>query len=484
MFKLLDERSTLTRRQKLIAIVAAWAVCLEFLDYFLIGFILTFVSGPWHLTFLQSSWILLSSGAGAIVGALFFGWLADKIGRRKVFLTTVTVFTLATLALVFTPDHPTVGWAWLVTFRVIIGFGAGGLYVVDLPLVQEYMPQRKRGMVSGLVTATIPVGFLLGSLMVWLLSDVIGWRGILVVAAALGFTVLLMRVGIPESPRYLASRGEVARARASIAWVLDMDVAEVPDEIDVPAGKTEAKVSIKELIKYPRSFWTSVLTNLGMQTGYYGLALWAPTLLVLIAGVSPAQTGFYMVFITLGALGGRFAFSYMSEWIGRRWAGGIGAMGAVITLIIAAATADLTIGALSAFFLMMIVVYFFGEGGFAIVGPYSAEVWPSHLRTTGMGFAYGIGGFGKVIGPLGLALILGSDNLLKPEATETGIMPAFLYFAGWYALTAVMFLFVGFETRNKTIQQLDIEIEQQRRDASTASSADAALVRSSSNSSR
>lgn len=463
MFKLLDEQSKLTRRQTLIAVVAAWAVCLEFLDYFLIGFILTFVSGPWHLTFVQSSWILLSSGLGAIVGALFFGWLADRIGRRKVFLTTITIFTLATLALVFTPDDPTLGWSWLVSFRIIIGFGAGGLYVVDLPLVQEYMPQAMRGRVTGLVTSTVPFGFLLGSLMIWLLSDAIGWRGILVVATVLGVSVLLLRAAIPESPRYLVRQGDIEGARRSVAWALHLPIAQIPAKVDLPPEGSEAKVGIGQLIKYPRSFWTSVLANIGMQTGYYGLSLWTPTLLVLIAGTTSANSGLLMVFVTLGALVGRFAFSYMSEWFGRRAAGGIAAIGSVVTLIMSAVTSDFTFAGISVFFLMMIVVYFFGEGGFAIVGPYSGEVWPSHLRTTGMGFAYGVGGVGKVIGPLGLAIILGADSLLNPEATEGSVVSAFCYFAAWFALTAVAFLVFGIETRDKSIQQLDAEFDEQCR---------------------
>ncbi|MFV0252036.1 MAG: MFS transporter [Beutenbergiaceae bacterium] len=468
MFELLDQHHKLSRRQMTLAIIAAWAVCLEFLDYFLIGFILTFVAGPWELNFGQSSVILLSSGVGAILGALFFGRLADRIGRRRVFLMTIMVFTAATAALALTPDSIEFGWIYLVTFRVVIGFGAGGLYVVDLPLVQEYMPASKRGSVTGIVTASVPLGFLVGSLMVWLLSDLIGWRGILVVAAIMGLSVLLMRLAIPESPRYLARTGDLEGARKSVAWALHIPVADVPDDDDTPAEPAKPRATFRDLLAYPRSFWTSVLANLGMQTGYYGLTLWTPTLLVLVAGIEPVQTGFYMIFVTLGALAGRFGLSYLAEMIGRRAAGTIAGVAAAITAVIAATMGDLTWGGLSAFFLMMIVVYFFGEGGFAIVGPYSGEVWPSKLRTTGMGFAYGIGGLGKIIGPLGLGLILGSSNFVRPEVTEQSLLPGFAYFAGWYLLVAVMFAFVGFETRGKGIEELDAEIEKQRTESKVA----------------
>lgn len=461
MFDILDRQTALTGNQKKLALIATWAVCLEFLDYFLIGFILTFVSAPWGLSFGQSSFVLLSSGIGAIVGALYFGRLADRIGRRKVFLITISVFTLATGALVFTPDGPQVGWLYLVLFRVVVGFGAGGLYVVDLPLVQEFMPAAKRGRVTGLVTSAVPIGFLVGSLLVWLLSDAIGWRGILVIATVLGLTVLWLRLSVPESPRYLARMGDAEGARRSIAWALQVAPESLP--LALPEVREQRKAGISELFKYQRSFWVSSLANLGIQTGYYGITLWTPTLLVLVMGIYPAQTGFYMVFLTLGALAGRFGLSFLSERIGRRRTGTLAGLGAAGFLMVAAMFDHAMLGGLSAFFLIMIVVYFFGEGGFAIVGPYSGEIWPTSLRTTGMGFAYGIGGIGKVIGPLGLALIIGSSNLVKPEVAATELVPAFSYFAIWYLLCAAMFAFFGIETKGKTIEALDRELESQRR---------------------
>jgi len=468
MFDALDAPTALTRRQKLLACIATAAVCLEFLDYFLIGFIVTFVSTSWHLTFGQSSIILLSSGIGAIGGAMFFGRLADRIGRRPVFLTTVTVFTLATAAMAFTPDDPTIGWLYLAALRIVVGFGAGGLYVVDLPMVQEFVPAAKRGRITGYVTAAVPLGFLLGSVMVWLLSDLIGWRGILLIAGVAGLFLLLIRLTIPESPRYLARNGRPEDARRSVAWALMVDENTLSARDVITTESTEATESaptIRELFAYPRSLWLSTITNLGAQTGLYGIALWAPTLLVMVLGIAPAQAGMYMVFVTLGALAGRFTLSHLSETRGRRFTGMLAAFCAAGFIIIAAMVGDAYIGGVAVFLLAMIVVYFFAEGGFAVVGPYSGEVWPSRLRTTGMGFAYGIGGFGKVIGPLGLGMIVGSNNLVKPEASVTDLLPAFGYFAAWYALCGLAFMILGFETRAKNLELIDAEIESRRQKA-------------------
>jgi putative MFS transporter len=79
----------------------------------------------------------MSSGIGAIIGAYVWGWLADRIGRRMVFIGTVLNFSIATGLLYFTPDN---GWIYLAIMRFFVGTGVGGLYCVDLPLVQEFMP--------------------------------------------------------------------------------------------------------------------------------------------------------------------------------------------------------------------------------------------------------------------------------------------------------------------------------------------------------
>ena len=162
MFEVLDRQSRLTSNQKKILAAAIIGDALEFFDYFLIGFVLAFLIGPWNLTFGQSAIVLMSSGIGAILGAYGWGWIADRIGRRPVFIGTVLNFSIATGLLYFTPDN---GWIYLAIMRFFVGFGVGGLYCVDLPLVQEFMPSSKRGWIGGLVTCVIPLGVGLGAVL-------------------------------------------------------------------------------------------------------------------------------------------------------------------------------------------------------------------------------------------------------------------------------------------------------------------------------
>ena len=162
MLEYLEKQTRLTGNQWRLLFVAILCNLLEFYDFFLIGFVLAFVAGSWKVTYGQSAIILLSSGIGAILGAGFWGWLADRIGRRKVLIATIINFSLATGILALTPEN---GWIFLSVFRFFVGVGVGGLYCVILPLVQEFMPSSKRGLVSGLVTAAVPLGLGLGAVL-------------------------------------------------------------------------------------------------------------------------------------------------------------------------------------------------------------------------------------------------------------------------------------------------------------------------------
>ena len=282
MFEMLDRRTSLTGNQIKILAAAIIGDALEFFDYFLIAFVLAFLIGPWKLTFGQSAIVLLSSGVGAILGAFIWGWLADRIGRRKVFIGTVLNFSIATGLLYFTPDD---GWIYLSAMRFFVGFGVGGLYCVDLPLVQEFMPSSKRGWVGGLVTCVIPLGTGLGAF----LSSRIGsgdWRLLFAIGVLPALLVLLVRLWVPESPRWLCRQGRYEEARESLAWALQMESAALPMPTAADAGPI-VKSNWLDLFKYPRSMIVSWLGNAGAQTGVYGLTLWAPSLFVLLLKVTP-----------------------------------------------------------------------------------------------------------------------------------------------------------------------------------------------------
>ncbi len=453
MFNRLDQAGALTRNQLKVITAAILGDMLEFFDYYLIGFVLAFVVTPWHLTFGQSAIILLSSGIGSILGSVIWGRLADVYGRRKVFIATIGNFSIASFVLAFTADN---GWLFLSVLRFFVGFGVGGLYCVDLPLVQEFVPARMRGFVSGLVTVFNPVGVMIASAFAALTTETIGWRGLFLVGAVPGICILLVRAWVPESPHWLAGQGRTEAARTSLAWALMVP----PSALPLPAGSPrQAAAPWPDLLRYPRSIAVSCMASIGAQTAAYGIGLWAPTLFVLQLGVSPAHAAYLFFWVKLSGIAGRIFFAWLSDATGRRIAGMLAGFGGAVTIAAAGVLHDRFIGGASVFWLTIVVADFFYDGGFAIIGPYLAEVWPTRLRTTGMGAAYGFGGLGKIIGPLGLALIVGSSDIITPKATVSAIGPSFAFFAAWMVLCGCGFLFFGFETGGQSIAAIDRDLE-------------------------
>lgn len=225
MFRRLDDAKSLTVNQMKIVAAAIIGDMLEFFDYYLIAFVLAFIIKPWHLTFGESAIILTSSGVGAILGSFIWGRIADLIGRRTVFIGTVLNFSLASGLLYFTPEN---GWVYLSVMRFFVGFGVGGLYCVDLPLVQEFVPARMRGFIGGLVTVFIPLGVMLSSALAAFVTDSVGWRGLFVIGLLPAFFTLVVRAWVPESPHWLMSRGRKEEARKALAWALQVKEETLP----------------------------------------------------------------------------------------------------------------------------------------------------------------------------------------------------------------------------------------------------------------
>ena len=167
-----------------------------------------------------------------------------------------------------------------------------------------------------------------------------------------------------------------------------------------------------------------------------------------------------MMTVGLVGLAGRLAFSYGSDIVGRRTLGVVTGVAAFAVVALGGYYHASTLLGLSVFWLMVNAQSFIGSGGYAIIGPYSAEVWPSHLRASGMGSAYGFGSLGKIIGPLGLALIVGTSDVVSPKATLAAINPAMLYLASWYLLGGIVFLFIGMEVKGRSIEEIDAALSQ------------------------
>jgi MFS transporter, putative metabolite:H+ symporter len=448
MLEALEQQTKLTKHQWLIAGAATIGDMLDFFDFGLIAFVLAFIVKDWRLTFGEAGLILLASGISAPFGSLLWGWAADKIGRRKAMIGTVLNTSIATGAMALTPEH---AWIYLVICRVFVGFGVTGMYSVDITVVQEFVPTARRGWLTGLTTTMLPAGALLGALLSAFATPYIGWRGLFAVGLLPAFLTLYIRAWVPESPHWLMRMGRYEEARRSLAWALEID----PQDIALPALPPAVEhTHWLELFKYPRSIFAGALTGLS-QTGGVGLGLWQVTLLVMVLKITPPEASKLGIWIALIAIAGRFLCSWISDAWGRRPAGVFSCLTAAVCMALAGYLHSVFITGVSMFYIMLLLQSFFGSGNYSIVGPYMGELWPSRLRGSGMGFVYGIGNLGKFIGPAGLALIAGSTNYVKPEATLDALVPGFLYFGFWYVLGAFAFWFIGFETSRRSIEQID-----------------------------
>jgi putative MFS transporter len=179
------------------------------------------------------------------------------------------------------------------------------------------VPASKRGWVSGLSIGLLPLGPLLAALLSASLGAVIGWRGLFAIGLVPPAFAFVIRIWVPESPRWLFAQGRFEEARRSLAWALKLD----PGEIQLPASLPEQqRVSWLELFKYPRSIAAAMLTGLS-STGAVGVALWGATLLVLVLKVTPAEAAYLSVWIALIGIPGRALGAWLSDAFGRRWAG-------------------------------------------------------------------------------------------------------------------------------------------------------------------
>jgi putative MFS transporter len=466
MIELLEQQKKLTVNQWKLICTANLADLLDFFDLFLIGYVTAALTKEWSLTYLQGGIILMASGIGAPPGAFIWGWLGDRIGRRTVFIWSAVTISLATGVMVFTPgpDWFVPGWLFLAFFRVFVGVGNAGIYAIDLPLVQEFIPAYKRGWVSALVTTMLPAGGMLAGFVAWQLLPLVGWRGLFLVGLVPLVLVFMIRYWVPESPRWLMRMGRMEDARRSLAWALMID----PRRITLPAAlESVEQTRWLELFKYPRLVASGMLTGL-TQTGGASLGLWGATLLVLVMKASPADAAYLMIWVSVSAVLGRCFITALIEPMGRRGSATLCMVAGGISMVAQGYLYDAYIGGWSVFYLLFLFQTFFGSANYSVVGPYMAEIWPARLRASGMGISYGVGNLGKFVGPLGLALIMGAGDVIKPAAPNLAMLgPAFVYFASWYVLGLIGFWVFGYEPRGRTFEEIDNQHDAPARSAAS-----------------
>lgn len=277
----------------------------------------------------------------------------------------------------------------------------------------------------------IPIGLLLGAQAQLWLGEPIGWRGLIALGALPIFLLLWLRM-VPESPRFLQSRGRDDEARAAYAWALEMPVDEVGDLPDVEETRKSSLGVI--FSRYPKELIIITVGSFSFILGSLTVQSWGQTLLKDGFGFSAAMVGGLFTIVSLADVAGRLGSAWLAERIGRRMVmllfGLLGAVGCVI-----AATTDNA----WVFFIGIVVTMTFGDGAFGILNAFGAEQFPNEARSTGLGLGYGIGATAKIIGPFLMGWLVGGDAI-KQNVTRDAVPPAFLLFAALLVVGGITYL--------------------------------------------
>ena len=194
------------------------------------------------------------------------------------------------------------------------------------------------------------------------------------------------------------------------------------------------------------------MSRFGASTAVYGVFLWGPTIVALLLGVAPKDAAKMFIYVSLAGVLGRTGFAFLAQRIGRRPCGQLMGYGTAITLALAAYFHNDFVGSVPLFLVFLVVGALLFDGGFSNLAPYPAEIFPVQLSGRSVGLAQFSNGVGKIVGPLCLALIAGTDNIVLPQATAAAVTPAFFFLAGAGLMVGLAYTFLGVEPHGRPVQ--------------------------------
>lgn len=450
------DQANLTFRYFLTLALLVLQEMFEFYDFYLVGYLVAILAPSWHLTYGQSALMLLSAGVGAIVGALFFGKWADRFGRRTLISLGGLIFSVGCGACALLPDG---AWLSFSALRFMVGFGMAGAVTTQNALVVEITPTRYRTFISSMMVAPVAMGTMLAAFVASQLLPILGWRGL----AATGSVPILVSLGVwlwaPESVRWLLTRNRFVDARREAARQLGVPLEAV--ELPAAAPLPIPPVPLRELLRDQRRFWWVVVIWAGMATNSYGVLLWGPTIVSQLLRISTKEAAKYFIAIGFMSFLGRILFSVLPLRVGRRRSGEIMGYASVLVMLIAALFSREFIAGWSVFALTLVFGAVFYSGGFANMTPYTLEAHPVRLSGRALGLGQAMNGIGKIMGPLCLAVIAGTNDVVSPRATAAAVRPAFLFLAFCALLAGIAYTLFRVETHGRPLTLRD-ELEEVR----------------------
>jgi len=414
-------------------------------EVLLLGFALPSVIEDFGISTTQAGLIASATFAGMLVGAWFWGTISDYIGRRLGFQLTVLIFALFGLLSAFAP-----GWEWLAILRFLTGFGLGGALPLDFSLYAEYLPRENRGRNLVLLESFWAVGTITAAALAWLLVPNYGWRPLLATSALAAVLVLWIRRSIPESPRYLAISGRIDEAREILARIATVNGRPAPEgELTVgerQPGNPVANLWVPRLRRVTVMLW---ITWFCISLAYYGIFTWLPAVFV-ERGLPPLQTYQNTFILALAQLPGFFSAAYLIERWGRRNTLALYLLASGVATFLFA-----TVTGFSGLLASAVLMSFFSLGAWGSLYAWTPELYPTEIRTTGMGWASGMARIAGVISPTlgGMLLALALLNALS-------------LWAAAFAIGGLVVFLLGVETRKQALSDTVSDAQAQQAETS------------------
>ncbi|MGG4454838.1 MFS transporter [Brevibacillus porteri] len=326
------------------------------MDVALLSFIMVALRQEWGLTGEEAGLLGTGNLVGMAIGAIVGGYLADRIGRKPVFLLTLVLFGLASFASAFAT-----GFATMLLFRFLMGLGLGAELPVASTLVNEFAPPEKRGSTVVLLESFWAVGWIAAAVISYFVIPDYGWRVAVMIGALPVVYALFARRSIPESPQF------------------KKQAENVPIATLLTSHRTETI-----------TLW---VVWFAIAFSYYGMFLWMPSILV-DKGFTMIKSFQYVLIMTLAQLPGYFAAAYLVEKWGRKWT--------LATFLFMTGVMAFAFGQSSGTTELLVTgafLSFFNLGAWGALYAYTPENYPTPLRATGSGMASGVGRIGSIIAP-------------------------------------------------------------------------------------